>query len=277
MTPSARRAGVRACRRPVSVFWFQMRLTCAARTDPGRRRENNEDSFCTRADLGLFIVADGMGGHVAGEIASRLVVDEVERFVETTAPAGATAENAPARAGSAHAGDRLRTALVRANLKLAVRVAEDAALHGMATTAVALLAEPEAVALAHVGDSRAYRYRAKHLTRLTSDHSWVEEQVRAGLLTEAAARRHPWRHVVTRAISGAGDIDVEVAALVLEAGDRLLLCSDGLSTVVADGGIADVLRTDFPSGEVCAELVRRANAAGGPDNVTVIVVDAHAE
>ena len=249
-----------------------MRLTCAARTDPGRRRENNEDSFCAREDLGLFIVADGMGGHVAGEIASRLVVQEVERFV------AATSSTAAARApGIAGAGDRLETALVEANRLLAARIAEDAALQGMATTAVALLAEAEAVALAHVGDSRAYRCRAGHLTQLTSDHSWVEEQVRAGLLTAAAARRHPWRHVVTRAISGGADIEVEVSALPLEPDDRILLCSDGLSTVVSDRGIAEVLRMDGSSGEACDELVRRANTAGGPDNVTVVLVDAHAE
>ena len=249
-----------------------MRLTCAARTDPGRRRENNEDSFCAREDLGLFIVADGMGGHVAGEIASRLVVQEVERFVAATPPTAAG--RAPWLAG---AGDRLGAALVEANRLLAARIAEDAALQGMATTAVALLAEAGAVALAHVGDSRAYRCRAGHLTQLTSDHSWVEEQVRAGLLTAAAARRHPWRHVVTRAISGGADIEVEVSALPLEPGDRILLCSDGLSTVVSDSGIAEVLRTDRPSPDVCDELVRRANTAGGPDNVTVLLVDAHAE
>ena len=248
-----------------------MRLTCAACTDPGRRRENNEDSFCAREDLGLFIVADGMGGHVAGEIASRLVVQEVERFV------AATPSTAAGRASRlAGAGDRLGAALVEANRLLAARIAEDAALRGMATTAVALLAEAEA-ALAHVGDSRAYRFRAGHLTQLTSDHSWVEEQVRAGLLTAAAARRHPWRHVVTRAISGVADIEVEVSALPLEPGDRVLLCSDGLSTVVTDRGIAEVLRMDRPSREVCDELVQRANAAGGPDNVTVVLVDAHAE
>ena len=249
-----------------------MRLTCAARTDPGRRRENNEDSFCAREDLGLFIVADGMGGHVAGEIASRLVVQEVERFVAATPPT--SVGRAPRLAG---AGDRLGAALVEANRSLAARIAEDAALQGMATTAVALLAEAGAVALAHVGDSRAYRCRAGHLTQLTSDHSWVEEQVRAGLLTAAAARRHPWRHVVTRAISGGADIEVEVSALPLEPGDRILLCSDGLSTVVSDRGIAEVLRTDRPSPDVCDELVRRANTAGGPDNVTVLLVDAHAE
>ena len=252
-----------------------MRLTCAARTDPGRRRENNEDSVCTREDLGLFIVADGMGGHVAGEIASRLVVQEVERFV--AAASSAAAGHAPSLGGTGSAGDRLAAALVEANRLLAARIAEDAALEGMATTAVALLAEAEDIALAHVGDSRAYRWRAGQLTQLTSDHSWVEEQVRAGRLTATAARRHPWRHVVTRAVSGGADIEVEVSALAVEQGDRILLCSDGLSTVVADSGIGEVLGMDGPAGEACDELVRRANAAGGPDNVTVVLIEAHAE
>ncbi len=254
-----------------------MRLTCVARTDPGRRRENNEDSFCIREDLGLFLVADGMGGHVAGEIASRLVVEEVARFIAATAPAGDGPGGRPARASAGEAGDRLRAALVEANRKLAVRVAGDASLHGMATTAVALLAAGEALALAHVGDSRAYRYRAPRLARLTRDHSWVEEQIRAGLLTPDAARRHPWRHVVTRAIAGTADLDVEVMALTVAPGDRVLLCSDGLSSVVSDDGIAAVLREDRPPDDVCGELVRRANAAGGPDNVTVVLVDVHAE
>lgn len=252
-----------------------MRLTCAARTDPGRRRENNEDSFCTREDLGLFIVADGMGGHVAGEIASRLVVQEVERFVAATPSAAAA--HAPGLGGTGSAGDRLGAALVEANRLLATRIAEDAALEGMATTAVALLSEAGDIALAHVGDSRAYLWRGGHLTQLTRDHSWVEEQVRAGRLTEEAARRHPWRHVVTRAVSGGTELEVEVAALALEQGDRILLCSDGLSTVVADGGIAEALGMDRPSHEACDELVRRANTAGGPDNVTVVLIEAHAE
>lgn len=254
-----------------------MRLTCAARTDTGRRRENNEDAFCVRRDLGLFLVADGMGGHAAGEIASRLVVDEVERFVAAAAAADAAA--ASAGTAPASAGERLGAAFAAANRRLADRIAGDEALHGMATTAVALLAEPAdpgAVALAHVGDSRAYRCRARQLTRLTSDHSWVEEQVRAGLLTEEAARRHPWRNVVTRAIAGP-EVEAEIAPLALEPDDRLLLCSDGLTIVVPEEGIAGVLGTPQPAVEACAELVRRANAAGGPDNVTVVVVDAHAD
>ena len=259
---------------PASVF--QMRLTCAALTDPGRRRENNEDGFCVREDLGLFLVADGMGGHVGGEIASRLVVEEVERFIAATAFSGGAAGEPAAQDAFDGADRRLNSALIEANRKLAERIAADASLNGMATTAVVLLAAGESAALAHVGDSRAYRYRSKRLVRLTCDHSWVEEQVLAGVLTPDAARRHPWRHVVTRAITGTTDVDVEVADLSLEPGDRVLLCSDGLSSVVHDDGIAAVLHEGCPPAEVCAELVRRANAAGGPDNVTVVLVDVHA-
>lgn len=253
-----------------------MRLTCAARTDPGRRRENNEDSFCIREDLGLFLVADGMGGHVGGEIASRLVAEEVERFVAATDPARGAADEAAQGAGS-RSGDRLSASLNEANRKLADRIAADASLHGMATTAVALLADGESVAVAHVGDSRAYRYRSQRLTRLTRDHSWVEEQISAGVLTPDAARRHPWRHVVTRAVAGMADMEVEVTDLSLEPGDRILLCSDGLSSVVTDAGIAAVLQDAHPPAELCGELVSRANAAGGPDNVTVVLVDVHAD
>ena len=251
-----------------------MRLTCAARTDPGRRRENNEDCFCLREDLGLFLVADGMGGHVGGEIASRLVVEEVERFIAATVPARAAAGEAAQAA--VEPVDRLNAALVEANGKLAERIAANASLHGMATTAVALLADGGSVGIAHVGDSRAYLYRPNRLTRLTRDHSWVEEQLQAGVLTPDAARRHPWRHVVTRAVAGTGDIDVEVGALSFQTGDRVLLCSDGLSSVVSDAGIAAVLREVRAPADVCEELVRRANEAGGPDNVTVVLVDVHA-
>lgn len=251
-----------------------MRLTCAALTDPGRRRENNEDSFCVREDLGLFLVADGMGGHVAGEIASKLAVDEIERLIAATAAPDPAPGNAEA---GRDPGSRLDAAFVQANRKLADRMAADASLHGMATTAVALLSVGRSAALAHVGDSRAYRWRARDFVRLTRDHSWVEDQIRSGVLTPDAARRHPWRHVVTRALAGTPDADADVLDLALEPDDRVLLCSDGLSSVVSDDGIAAVLREARPPAELCAELVRLANAGGGPDNVTVVLVDVHAD
>ena len=243
-----------------------------------------------REDLGFFIVADGMGGHAAGEVASRLVVEEVERFVAATAEtAGDEAWPGPLDPALGRDGNRLRAGLAAANRCLAREVERDAALHGMATTAVALLVGAGAAAapqiargaaagtLAHVGDSRAYLRRANVLRRLTRDHSWVEEQVRAGMLTAAAALRHPWRNIVTRAVSGGDDLEAEVSQVALAPGDRVLLCSDGLSSVVPEPEIDHVLDADLPLEAVCERLVERANAAGGPDNVTVVVVDVDAD
>jgi protein phosphatase len=249
-----------------------MRVSWAAATHPGARRANNEDSYCARGDLGLFVVADGMGGHAAGEVASRLAVDSIERSVRAshhdpdhTSPVLADpALDAPR--------NRLRSAFVVANRRLATELTERDEVCGMATTAVALLVTDEGVAVANVGDSRAYLLRGQELTRLTRDHSWVEEQVRAGVLSEDAARQHPWRNVVTRALSGGADPEVDVEAIPIEAGDRLLLCTDGLSGVVPDDRIRDTLGSG-PLQQVCDRLVTLANDAGGPDNVTVLALE----
>ena len=145
-------------------------------------------------------------------------------------------------------------------------------LRGMATTAVAVLVNPQGATAAHVGDSRAYRLRAGVLTGLTEDHSWVNEQVRAGLLTDADARRHPWRNVVTRAITGGDDPQPELATLEFSAGDRILLCSDGLSAVVSNDDIARILSADGTLDHTCARLIEAANDGGGPDNITVVLL-----
>ena len=252
-----------------------MRVSWAARSDPGRRRPTNEDSYCARADLGLFIVADGMGGHVGGEVASRLAVDELERFVDATTgiDAGDTWP-IPIDLAVGRNGNRLQAGLDLANRCIADRVEGSLDLRGMATTAVALLVSEDVAALAHVGDSRAYRLRANQLTRLTRDHSWVEEQMRAGMLSPTAARAHPWRNIVTRALSGADDLRIDLSEFRLEPGDELLLCSDGLSSVVADDEIGVVLGAPGTLDGMCGELIRRANDAGGPDNVTVLVLHA---
>ena len=251
-----------------------MRLACAARTDPGRRRATNEDCYCARPDLGLFVVADGMGGHVAGEVAARIAVDEVERFIEATAggaPPGAWP--APPDAAMGTDGNRLTAGLLVANRSIADRVGRAEELRGMATTAVAVIVGERGAALAHVGDSRAYLRGSGGLERLTRDHSWVEEQVETGLLTPAAAREHPWRNVVTRALSGVDPVQPDVRDVPLASGDRLLLCSDGLSSVLPDPEIGDVVARDADRQAVCDELVRRVNAGGGPDNVTILVLD----
>ncbi len=250
-----------------------MQISWAARTDPGLRRSQNEDSYRAIPAIGLFVVADGMGGHAGGEVASELAVTEIQNVVESTGVLGPLDTwPMPFDRSLGRDGNRLRAGFDSANRKIAQQMETAENLRGMATTAVAVLVDGAQTALAHVGDSRAYLYRADRLTRLTSDHSWVEEQMRAGMLTEAAAREHPWRNIVTRALSGANDLQVDVAELELQPGDRLLLCSDGLSSVLKDDEIADIMAAKHDLQEGCDELVNRANAAGGPDNVTTLLL-----
>jgi len=282
-----------------------MLVTSFALTHPGLQRESNEDSVSARPNLGFWAICDGMGGHAAGEVASRVAAETIEAFVETTD--GVDGRNFTWPFGFDPSigidGTRLVTAFRLANRAIDVRVTDDPALSGMATTAVALLLDRDSgfeawdsreprhtsrspglssqeprvlhALVAHVGDSRAYVWRDGVLTRQTRDHSWVEEQVALGTLTEDDARNHPWRNLVTRAISGGPDPRVDVAPLALEPGDRVLLCSDGLTTPVPDDVIANLLgkcaRGDAEG--LCQTLVDAANAAGGPDNITVVVVE----
>ncbi len=214
------------------------------------------------------------GGHAAGEVASQLAVDAIKNVVEDTRALGPQ-DTWPIALDPAigRDGNRLRAGFDLANRQIADRVASTAALRGMATTAVAVLVAEATTALAHVGDSRAYLYRDDELSRLTRDHSWVEEQIQAGMLSEAAAREHPWRNIVTRALNGGKGLEVEVAELELREGDRLLLCSDGLSSVLTDTEIGRVLSTNADRQAICDELVRRVIAGGAPDNVTTLVLD----
>jgi protein phosphatase len=255
-----------------------MTLHWAARTHTGLRRPANEDAFCAREDLGLFVVADGMGGHAGGEVASRLAVETIETFIRDSATA--TVDSTwpfPYDPRLTHDENRMKTAYRLANRRLAAESARQLMLRGMATTASGVLVGPGARATAaHVGDSRIYRLRGGALARLSQDHSWVEEQVRAGVIDAQAASVHPWRNVVTRALSGTDDVDVDLFAIELVAGDRLLLCSDGLFVAVDDGAIAAALAEEAGLDAACERLVRSANEAGGPDNVTVLALELHA-
>ena len=179
-----------------------MQISWAARTDVGRRRSQNEDSYGADPELGLFVVADGMGGHAGGEVASRLAVTEIQKVIVATADLGPD-DTWPAAFDQeiGTGGNRLRAGFDAANRRIAREVEGSEELRGMATTAVVVLVTTGQAALAHVGDSRAYHSRAGHFSRLTGDHSWVEEQMRAGMMTESAAREHPWRNIVTRALS----------------------------------------------------------------------------
>jgi PPM family protein phosphatase len=254
-----------------------MRVSWAALSHPGLRRNINEDTWSARADLGLYVVADGMGGHAAGEVASRVAVEAIERFTNDSA-AFDSHDTWPFPFDTAISlnANRLKAALRIANHRIAAAAADSAELRGMATTACAVIAEGDAGAVAHVGDSRVYLQRGGELRQLTLDHSWVEEQVRAGVMDARAARQHPWRNVVTRALSGGEDPEIDVLDVPLQAGDRLLLCSDGLSGVISHEEISARLRAPGALESVCASLVDAANAAGGPDNITVLVLQVDA-
>src|SRR5688500_13839800 len=217
-------------------------LTWAVSSDAGLKRSSNEDSHSSRPDIGLFVVADGMGGHVAGEVASRGAVQSIAAFIEETAAADRNRTWPFAfEPDLSFEANRLKAALKLANHRIAAAIADSQDLRGMATTASAVLIGATHSCVGHIGDSRVYVLRRDNLTQLTSDHSWVEEQVRAGTLTADAARQHPWRNVVTRALSGGEDPDVDVVSIQPTPGDRYLLCSDGLFGVVPDERLAELM------------------------------------
>ena len=254
------------------------KFTWAVSSDPGLRRSSNEDSYCTRPDLGLYVVADGMGGHVAGEVASRVAVEAIEVFIQETA--GADKNRTwpfPFEPALSLEANRLKAAFRLANRRIGSAIADSHDLRGMATTASALLSGKESACVAHVGDSRVYVLREGGLQQITNDHSWVEEQVRAGTMSPTAARQHPWRNVVTRALSGGEDPEVDVTEIRPQSHERYLLCSDGLFSVVTDEQIAGLLGLiDVPLEQVCQKLIEAANAAGGPDNITALVLEVDA-
>lgn len=243
-------------------------------SDRGLRRHHNEDSYLLRPEIGLAMVADGMGGHAAGEVASDLAVKEVDRTVEASMSFGDG--NWPEhwdRRISPNA-NRLMSSILAAHRSVTGAVEGNLGLRGMGATVVATLLDPATgtLTIAHVGDSRAYTFRDGELVLLTSDHSWVHEQVIAGLLTEEAARNHPLKNVVTRALGGAQEPLVDVREEPTRPGDVVLLCSDGLNTMLEDGEIEDVLHRESDLSKAANELVLEANRRGGVDNVTVILL-----
>jgi protein phosphatase len=230
-------------------------LRAAARTDLGLIRKNNED--CLHAGARLVAVADGMGGLPAGELASALVLRELLPLDESP-----TADPLAALRAAVDAGNRRVRARVRAE-------PDD---EGMGTTVTALLLAGDDLALAHVGDSRCYLLRDRVLRQVTRDDTYVQALVDQGALAPADARRHPQRSMVTEAVQGHG-YRLSTEVLAARAGDRFLLCSDGLSDVVDDDAIGQTLR-DEPNRSACAELlVKHALLAGGPDNISVVVAD----
>jgi protein phosphatase len=241
-----------------------MKITYKAVSDVGRKRKGNEDSLFVNPEQHLFVVADGMGGHAAGEIASKVAVDSINEFVCLT---GGDEENI------SYDGNRLKTAIRYANRKVLEATKEKSEYEGMATTVAAVLVDGDAANLGHVGDSRVYLVRDGEITQLTSDHSWVNEQIQSGVISPDQARTHPLRNVVTRALGGKPDLQVDMQQHKAKAGDILILCSDGLTTMIPDEDIARVVRESGGDVEKAAQaLVASANAKGGEDNITVLLI-----
>jgi serine/threonine protein phosphatase PrpC len=231
-----------------------MKFATGASTHTGLVRGNNEDAFLVDAAHDLYAVADGIGGHRGGEVASRTAVEAVRAAIASGRP--------------------VNEAITRANTAVLERAAGDDELTGMGTTMTALVvAGPQQVLVGHVGDSRAYMLHEGVLRRITDDHSLVEELVREGRLTQEQAESHPQRNLVTRALGVDAEVEVDLYTIEVMVGDRVVLCSDGLTTMVRERDIERLLRSE-PDPQRAAELlVDAANRAGGEDNTSVVVVD----
>jgi protein phosphatase len=250
-----------------------MRILHEGRSDVGRKRKGNEDSLFVNADQHLFVVADGMGGHAAGEVASRVAVDAINEFVTLTGGNEEITWPFGLDESISYEGNRLKTAIRQANRRVLEATRQSAEYEGMATTVAAVLVDGDVANLAHVGDSRIYLWNGERISLLTSDHSWVNEQIQSGIISPEQARSHPLRNVVTRALGGRSDLVVDVQSRQMKPGDVLLLCSDGLTTMIGDEDIARILgEAEGDVARAANALVAEANQRGGEDNITVILL-----
>jgi len=250
-----------------------VRITCEAVSDVGRKRKGNEDALFLNEEQKLYVVADGMGGHAAGEVASKVAVEAIAEFVALTGGNQEITWPFGLDDSISYEGNRLKTAVRHANSRVLEATRESVEYEGMATTVAAVLVDGEVANLAHVGDSRIYLWSGGEIALLTRDHSWVNEQIETGAISPEQARSHPLRNVVTRALGGRADLVVDIQSRRMSAGDMLLLCSDGLTTMIPDEDIAGILRA--AQGDVAKDanaLVGAANERGGEDNITVVLL-----
>lgn len=232
-----------------------MKIVSAVVTDVGRSREANEDAYLARDPL--YVVADGMGGHVAGDVASATVIETIESEWD----------------GGSNP-DALTVVIKDANRSVYEKADADPELRGMGTTCTAILLDAGTAHVAHVGDSRAYLLRDGELTQVTEDHTVVGRMEREGKLTKEEAARHPHRNVITRALGIDADVEIDTLELELTEGDRVLICSDGLNGMLHDASIRQIVMEESDPNDAVRRLVDEANAAGGEDNITVILLDA---
>jgi serine/threonine protein phosphatase PrpC len=246
-----------------------MRLQAGACSDKGRVRSINEDSYACDPSKGLFVVCDGMGGEAAGEVASQLAIETIVRSINN--PDSTTASGDTTEGGFHRTTRRLESAVRLSNQAIYEESQENAARAGMGTTVVGTWIRHNIASLAHVGDSRAYLWRQRSFEQLTRDHSLVEEQVQAGLLTREQSLQSSQQNILLRALGREAEVEVDLAELPLMTGDYLVLCSDGLTRMVDDATLADTIATLEEPQKICDSLVALANQSGGEDNITVVI------
>ncbi len=250
-----------------------MQWEAYARTDPGPVREQNEDSLLVDLDRGVFIVADGMGGHAAGEVASALAVETVHEILTTQSDPDETrlVRDEELIDSADELRERLRYAMNQASVAIRREAENRPETKGMGTTLVVLVVEGEQAHLAHVGDSRAYLWRQGRLTRLTRDHTVVQQEIDAGRITPELARLVPHKHILTQSIGFHGTVEPDTSTRWLEPGDIFVLCSDGVADPLDDDTIQKIVGAT-PLDTLADALVEAALAAGGEDNITVVAV-----
>lgn len=241
-------------------------LRVAGGTDRGGVRQKNEDTFFIDLDRQLMIVSDGMGGHQGGDLASRMVVDGLSRLLRDS-------DRLIANGPSAAVRNTLCDAMVAVSNQLRVTSDEHPALRGMGATVVLALVCGDWAYVAHMGDSRAYHYRDQQLNQLTEDHSVIAMLLKDGAINDNEAQSHPAKGQLTRYVGMESEVYPEVQALRLRCEDRLLLCSDGLTGMISDDEISEILRVTSDTERACESLILAANSAGGHDNVTTVLID----
>ena len=248
-----------------------MRITSCGMTDVGVKRTHNEDNFLINEEMNLFVVCDGMGGHVGGEFASAIAVNTIEEVLTTMEFRPEELELSADESSTEIQRERLRYAIRLAGKRIYEKARIETEFKGMGTTALALLVDEGNAFVAHVGDSRAYRIREGRIEQLTEDHSLVNEKIRAGLLTPEEAKNHKLKNIITRSLGYMEDVEIDLQVCAVRRGDRFLLCSDGLYGLVEAGEMGEYA-LDMGPQEASRRLIELACERGGDDNITVVIL-----
>jgi serine/threonine protein phosphatase PrpC len=248
-----------------------LRIEVAGQTDVGRKRNHNEDNFAMMVEYGLYVVADGMGGHASGEIASRMAVETLRDFFAATADDPERTWPYKMDRSKGYEENRLVTGIKLCNLRIYEQAQKNSRQRGMGTTVAALFAVEDGAYIAHVGDSRVYRVRDDAIEQLTEDHSLLNDYKKMKHLTQEEIANFPHKNVIVRALGMKDTVKVDTRFETPRPGDTMVICSDGLSGPVADQRILDIVRGAPDLNSVAVRLVEAANENGGPDNITCLV------